>query len=577
MDILKQAKKEIVSYLEQNIGAKHSDSIVLEAPPGREMGDFAFPCHTLAKTYKKSPAEIASNLQEVLTKQLGSQQSKTIIRRVESSGPYLNFFIDKEWLARKMIPEILEKKDRFARSDLGKGKKVMVEYVSPNTNKPLHLGHIRNMALGWSVIKILEKVGYTVVKGLLINDRGVHICKSMLAFSKWGPQADDKKLKGDFLVGKYYVMFSQKAKEDPKLQEEAQEMLRKWEAGDRKVLALWKKMNKLALSGHSKTYNDFGISFDKEYLESDLYMHGKDIVKEGLDKKIFKEHEGAIMVELEKYGLADKILQRSDGTSIYMTQDLYLGVKKVKENKLDANIYVVASEQDLHFKQLFKILELLGYEWAKDCYHLSYGMVYLPEGKMKSREGTVVDADGMMRQLEEMSEKELAKRYNKLSKKEIKQRATQIALGAIKYYILQVDPSSDMHYNPKESLSFAGRTGPYLQYTQARIGSILKKARITDAKKLDFTKLAEPEEQRLVFVLAQFPEIVEASASKYDPAIIAKYIYDLASEFNNFYHKHQVLKAEGEIKQARLALIKAVRIIIQDGLELLGIESPTEM
>jgi len=578
MNILNQVKQEITTYLQQNLGAKFKvDQSQLELPPDPSWGDFAFPCQSLAKVLKKSPNDIAQGLQEVLSSQLGVQQSKTIIRKVESKGPYLNFFIDKAWLAKNIIPEIIKKREKFAENNLGKGKKIMVEYVSPNTNKPLHLGHIRNAALGWSLVQILEKTGHKVIKAIYVNDRGIHICKSMLAYQKWGPEPEDKGMKGDFLVGKYYVMFDKKLKEDPKLLEEAQEMLIKWEAGDKKVLALWKKMNKMVLLGHKETYKKLKVDFDKEYLESDLYKHGKGVVKEGQEKEVFVEKDGAVTVELEKYDLPNKVIQRSDGTAVYITTDLYLSIKKVKDCKIDSCVFVIGSEQELYLKQLFKTLELLGYEWASDWHHLNYGMVELPEGRMKSREGTVVDADDLINELEEMAKKELAERYKDLNKRELLKRANQIALGAIKYYLLQVDPRTKIVFNPKESLSFTGRTGPYLQYTQARINSILKKTRMSNVAKLDYAKLQESEEQNLILLLAQYPDMVEKAASTYDSSGLAKYLYDLAAEFNNFYHKHQVLKAEKDLQKARLALIQAVQIVVKDGLELLGIEAPEVM
>ena len=578
MTTINKIHQEIIDLL-QIVGGK--DFVVTQkdfsTPPDHKMGEIAFGCFALTKTFKKDPKIIAGNLAGIINKQLKGLKKFKFIEKVEAAGPYLNFYFKKEILAKEVLSEIEKEKDNFGQSKSGQGKKVMVEYVSPNTNKPLHLGHIRNAALGWSIYKILEASGYKVVKSILINDRGIHICKSMLAFQKWGPEPEDKKLKGDFLVGKYYIMFGQKVKEDPKLQDEAQEMLRKWEAGDKKVVTLWKKMNKLALTGHEETYKKLKVSFDKKYLESDLYKHGKEIVKEGLEKGIFKEEDGAVMVELEKYGLPNKVLQRSDGTALYITQDLYLAQKKVKENKLDISIYVVGSEQDLQLKQVFKTLELLGYSWAKNCYHLSHGLVYLPEGKMKSREGKVVDADNLIKELESLARKELSGRYKKISKKELESRALIIALGAIKYYILQVDPKSNMHFDPKESLSFNGRTGPYLQYTYARINSILKKAKTKLPKKVDYNQLVELEEKNMIFSLARFSLIIEESAENYDPSALAKYLYELANDFNNYYHKYPILKSEAKTSQARLNLINSVSLVLKKGLELLGIEVLKEM
>ena len=578
MQLINKIHNDILHTLQTIIGKKVVLSVGdLSEPPKAEMGDVAFGCFRLSSLYKKSSAEVAQKLAETISEQISVISKKTMIHRVESAGPYLNFFLYKEKVAQSVLKEVASKKEKYGQLDVDKGQTVMVEYVSPNTNKPLHLGHIRNATLGWSVGKILEKTGYKVVKTSIINDRGIHICKSMLAYQKFKKKVKTKGVKSDHVVGGYYVLFEKELKENPDLLKEAQEMLRKWEAGDKKVQALWKKMNTWTIKGHNETYKKLKVSFDKEYLESDLYKHGKEIVNEGLKKEVFKKEEGAVMVDLEKYNFPNKILQRSDGTALYMTQDLYLAEKKFEDYKMDKSIIVVGSEQDLHFKQLFKILELLGHKWAPDCYHLSYGMVFLPEGKMKSREGTVVDADNLIANLAEMAKKELRERHKKITVKELETRAAQIALAAIKYYLAQVDPKSSMHFDPKKSLSFEGRTGPYLQYAIARIGSILRKAGRVDAKKVDYNLLTGEKEHSLVMSLIKYPEIIKESAKTYNPSMLAKYLFELAQVFNDYYHEVPVLKADKKVRKVRLQLLVAIKIVLEDGLELLGIEAPDRM
>jgi arginyl-tRNA synthetase len=558
-------EKEIRALLKDKI----KTDIELTIPPDPLMGDYAFPCFALAKEKKKNPAEIAQEIAK-------SIEPTPLIRKIEVKGPYVNFFVDKKKLAEQTLKDIAKQKDSYG-STITKKEKIMVEYPSPNTNKPLHLGHVRNMLLGKSVATILSFQGKKVIQANMNNDRGVHICKSMLAYKKFGDNQQPNK-KTDHFVGDYYVLYNQKEKEDPSLEEQTKEMLKKWEEGDKEVIALWKLMNRWALDGFNETYQRLGINFDKVYYESEYYDKGKDIVTNALKKGVFrKEDNNAIGVELKKYGLPDKVLLRADGTSIYMTQDLHLAVEKFKEFKLDKSIYVVGSEQNMHFKQLFKILELLGYKWAEKCYHLSYGMVYLPHGRMKSREGQTVDADELIDEMMLIAESEITKRHDDLSHTEIKKRSKQIGLGALRFFILKMDPAKDMTYNTEESISFEGETGPYVQYAHARISSILKKHGKLIKEKVDFSLLNTDQEEQIVKFLSQFPAVVLDAELHLKPSLIARYLSDLSQKFNEFYHAHQILNEKDELRDARLFLIICIQQVLKNGLALLNIEAPDQM
>ena len=480
------------------------------------------------------------------------------------------------------------------------GKTVMVEYSSPNTNKPLHLGHIRNNLLGYSVARLLEANGHKVVKVNLVNDRGIHICKSMLAWQKWGkgetPQSTG--MKGDHLVGKYYVLFDKEYKRqqselrDKKLSEEeaakqapiileAQEMLRRWEQGDKEVVGLWQTMNGWVYAGFDETYQQLGVSFDKIYYESNTYLLGKKIVDEGLQKGVFfKKEDGSVWIDLTADGLDQKLLLRSDGTSVYMTQDLGTAQQRFAEYTLNELIYVVGNEQDYHFKVLKLILKKLSYAEADVIYHLSYGMVELPEGKMKSREGTVVDADdliaGMINTARETST-ELGK-LEHIPAEEQEQLFRMLGLGALKYFILKVDPKKTMLFNPKESIDFNGNTGPFIQYTHARIRSVLRKAGEQGLKVVVNTQTLLDKEVELVKLLNNFPGIVNEAGTAHSPALVANYIYDLAKEFNQYYHDVSVLKEPDEAARSlRLVLLQQIAAVINTGMGILGIEVPERM
>lgn len=464
------------------------------------------------------------------------------------------------------------------------GRRIMVEFSSPNTNKPLHLGHVRNNLLGASVSNLLKAAGNEVIKATLVNDRGVHICKSMYAwkerFNGATPESSGKK--GDHLVGDCYVEFAKMEKEDPSVMDKVHEMLVKWEEADPAVRALWQMMNEWVFAGFEQTYKALGISFDKTDYEHDTYLLGKELVQKGLDMGVFvRDPDGSVWCDLTSDGLDRKLLLRSDGTSVYITQDLGTAERRFSEHKLDSLIYVVGDEQNYHFQVLKLILKKLGFSWADCIYHLSYGMVELPEGKMKSREGTVVDADDLIEKMYQEA-KETSEESGKLAEmpEEEKERLYRIiGLGALKYFILKVDPKKKMLFNPKESIDFNGNTGPFIQYTHARIQSILRKA-AEAGRKAAVAQDAElsPKEIRIVQLLSSYPQKVAEAAAAYSPALIANYCYELAKEFNQYYHDTSILREpDGKLLEMRLELISDTAAVLRSGMGILGIELPDRM
>lgn len=464
------------------------------------------------------------------------------------------------------------------------GRRIMVEFSSPNTNKPLHLGHVRNNLLGASVSNLLKAAGNEVIKATLVNDRGVHICKSMYAwkerFNGATPESSGKK--GDHLVGDCYVEFAKMEKEDPSVMDKVHEMLVKWEEADPAVRALWQMMNEWVFAGFEQTYKALGISFDKTDYEHDTYLLGKELVQKGLDMGVFvRDPDGSVWCDLTSDGLDRKLLLRSDGTSVYITQDLGTAERRFSEHKLDSLIYVVGDEQNYHFQVLKLILKKLGFSWADCIYHLSYGMVELPEGKMKSREGTVVDADDLIEKMYQEA-KETSEESGKLAEmpEEEKERLYRIiGLGALKYFILKVDPKKKMLFNPKESIDFNGNTGPFIQYTHARIQSILRKA-AEAGRKAAVARDAElsPKEIRIVQQLSSYPQKVAEAAAAYSPALIANYCYELAKEFNQYYHDTSILREpDGKLLEMRLELISDTAAVLRAGMGILGIELPDRM
>jgi len=560
--VIKKALKEKGVDLKNKEIEEH-----IEIPPNPEFGDYSLPCFFLTKKLKDEPRQIALELRQ----KIGDDAPATDFESVQTKGPYLNFFVNRGSLARQTVWDSILKRKDYGQSKIGKGKRTMVEFSSPNTNKPLHLGHLRNLAIGESISRISEFNGEKVIKASINNDRGIHISKSMLAYQKWGKNEEpqDKKMKSDHFVGKFYTLFNKR--QTKKLDKEAQEILKKWEQKDRGTLILWKVMNNWALKGFDQTYKTFGIKHDATFFESKLYKKGKELIKEGLDKKIFtKSRTKEIKINLKKEGLGEKILLRKDGTSLYIVFDLAFAKIKFDKYKLDRSIYVVGNEQEYHFNVLFAILKKLGFE-NKDMIHLSYGMVNLPEGKMKSREGTRVDADDLIEKVRLIAEKELKKR-EKIPKYKLKKRSLVIALAAIKYMLLKIDVRRNMLFNPKESISFEGNTGPYILYSYARASSIMKKA--PKEKKFDVHELKD-EEIALVKKLSQFPEVVLNAYKNLNPSVIANYSYQLAQLFNEFYHECRVIGSEQEC--FRLALVQSFRQVLNNSLKLLGIETLEEM
>jgi arginyl-tRNA synthetase len=559
-------------------------------------GDFTLVVFPLLRISKKPPEQTATELGDYLQENVKEIESYNVIKG------FLNLSIDKSfWLS--FLNSVGTNPNYGFVNESSDSNTVMIEYSSPNTNKPLHLGHIRNNLLGYSVAQILKSQGNKVVKVNLVNDRGIHICKSMLAWQKWGEGITPEKAgkKGDHLVGEFYVKFDQEykkeiselienglseddAKKNAPLILEAQEMLRKWEAEDQEIRDLWKEMNSWVLAGFDITYKELGVDFDKVYFESDTYKLGKALVEEGLQKGIFiKKDDGSVWCDLTDEGLDQKLLLRADGTSVYMTQDL--GTAHQRFNDYDANelIYVVGNEQNYHFQVLKLVLGKLGYSWSEYLHHLSYGMVELPEGKMKSREGTVVDADdlieGMVTTAEEMSN-ELGKLddYNEEDKKNI---VETIGLGALKYFILKVDPKKTMTFDPKESIDFNGNTGPFIQYTYARIQALLRRAdekSITIPEEIRTNSEISAKELQLIKFIHTYPEVLSEAAKNYSPAMVANYVYDLVKEYNQFYHDHPIFSESDQNKLAfRLYLSAQVSEIIKSGMNLLGINVPDRM
>jgi len=532
--------------------------------PEPQFGDFAVACHAFAKELKQSPQDIASKLSDAIDDE--------VITKTDAVAGYLNITIDVKILAKEVLSDI-NQNYKFQGSTL-KREKVLLEYSSPNTNKPLHLGHIRNNVLGMSLANLLKAQGADVTKVQLVNDRGIHIMKSLVAYQKLGKGKTpaEAREKGDHFVGSFYVKFN-----EDEMMDDAQEALRKWEKGDKEIKDLWEKMNAWVYKGYEETYKALGSEFDKNYYESEIYETGKKILQAGLKKGVFqKEENGAISVDLEDIGLDKKILQRGDGTSIYVTQDLALAVARQKEWGADSMVYVVGHEQEYHFKVLFEILKRLGYEWAKNLRHLSYGLVFLPEGKMKSREGKVVDADNIITEVKQLARGAIQERFSDISGKDLEKRAEIIGMGALKFMLLRITPSQSIHFNPKEAIAFEGSTGPYVQYAHARISSILTKEKVSRSVK--FELLDTLEEKAVVLKLQNFALVLGESARNYNPSLLCNYLLELSQLFNTFYHKHKVLKAENEdLKKARLLLIKSVQIVLRNGLEILGIQAPKKM
>ncbi len=556
-------------------------------------GDYTLVVFPLLRRSRRSPEATATEIGEYIVANTPEVASFNVIKG------FLNLSLSNGFWADRFAEIAAD--DEYGQA-APTGRTVMIEYSSPNTNKPLHLGHIRNNLLGYSVAQILKANGHEVIKANLVNDRGIHICKSMLAWKLFGngETPASSGMKGDHLVGKYYVEFDkhykaeikqlvaegkseEEAKRTAPIMQQAQEMLRRWEAKDPEVYSLWKTMNGWVYEGFDVTYKALGVGFDKVYYESQTYLLGKDIVKQGLDKGIFfRKEDNSVWIDLTADGLDQKLLLRGDGTSVYITQDLGTAFRRFEDNRLDDMIYVVGNEQNYHFQVLKLILKKLGYDWSDNITHLSYGMVELPEGKMKSREGTVVDADDLIDDMVATA-REMSQELGKLdgcTEQEADAISKMVGLGALKYFILKVDPKKTMLFDPRESIDFNGNTGPFIQYTHARIRSMLRKA---DESGIEYQSRIcgveyLPEETELIKALSEYPSAVAAAGENFAPSIIGAYVYDLAKTFNSYYHDHSILREENEkVRRMRLQLAAVIARTIRSGMALLGIDVPERM
>jgi arginyl-tRNA synthetase len=569
------------------------DKIEFQTTRKEFEGDITMVIFPLLKVIKSNPIELGNKIGTYLVEHVSEVSSFNVV-----SG-FLNIVISDEYYFNSFDLIKDDAKYGFVTAN-PEDKAVMVEYSSPNTNKPLHLGHVRNNLLGYSVAEIIKASGKKVYRTQIINDRGIHICKSMLAWNKFGNGATPKSagLKGDKLVGNYYVAFDKaykieieqlisegKTEDEAKKQApiilEAQEMLLKWEAGDKEVIALWTKMNQWVYDGFATTYKNLGVDFDCYYYESNTYLLGKNVVQIGLEKGVFeKDPDGSVWIDLTDEGLDRKIVLRSDGTAVYMTQDIGTAIQRVKDYpEIGGMVYTVGNEQDYHFKVLFLILKKLGFDWSDNLYHLSYGMVDLPSGKMKSREGTVVDADDLMQEMTNTAQT-IAEDLGKLDSYSAEEKTklyNTIGLGALKYYILKVDPKKRILFNPEESVDFAGNTGPFIQYTYARIQSIIRKADFNFSNKSGMVKL-HAKEKELLKQLELFPEVIQSAAQNHSPALLANYVYDLVREYNSFYQAMPILGSQVAVEKIfRVQLSKKVADTIAASFSLLGISVPERM
>ena len=568
------------------------DAVEIQPTKKDHQGDLTVVVFPLLRFIKSKPADLADALGTYLQNHIEEIKSYHVIQG------FLNLIIDDAYYLR-FLSNIQHPENFGIQPVTGDSKKILVEYSSPNTNKPLHLGHIRNNLLGASVSQLLTSAGYQVHKTQIINDRGIHICKSMVAWKAMGngetPESTGEK--GDALVGRYYVAFDttykkqlaeliasgiheEEAKSQVPIQLEAQEMLRAWEAGNETVRALWAKMNAWVYDGFAETYQELGVSFDSYYYESDTYLLGKDIINQGLSSGVFfQKDDGSVWCDLSEEGLDEKLVLRADGTSVYITQDLGTALLRYEDHPdMNGMVYTVGNEQDYHFKVLFLILNKLGYDWASQLHHLSYGMVDLPSGKMKSREGTVVDADGLMQEMSDTAQN-IASSLGKLDgldEQEKNELYHQIGIGALKYYILKVDPAKRILFNPKESVDFNGNTGPFIQYAYARIQSIVKHSNNLKAN-ISMEITLDPKEKELLKWLELYPKTIQNAAEQYSPALIANYVYELVKRFNSYYQKVVILSDDEHTRHFRVRLSSQIGHVIQTGMRVLGIECPKQM
>ena len=595
MTIEKMLTQQVLEAVKACYGVELTEKDVQLQETRKEFaGDLTVVVFPFTRYSRKSPEETAKELGEYLKQNIEEVETYNVIKG------FLNVVISSAYWIEVLNDVAKEEKYGYAKEP--SGKTYMIEYSSPNTNKPLHLGHIRNNFLGWSVSEIQKANGHNVIMVNLVNDRGIHICKSMIAWEKFanGATPESTGTKGDHFVGDYYVRFDkeykaqikelieqgkteEEAKKEAPILLEAQEMLRKWEAGDEKVVSLWRTMNDWVLKGFDETYKMMGISFDKVYFESQTYKKGRDLVLKGLaDGVLYRKDTGSVWADLTGDGLDHKLLLRDDGTSVYMTQDIGTAYDRFNEFNMDQEIYVVGNEQNYHFQVLSLVCKKLGFDWADKIKHLSYGMVELPEGKMKSREGTVVDADDLIDEMihtARTTSEELGK-LDGYTKEEAEEVYRKVALGALKYFILKVDPKKTMMFNPKESIDFNGNTGPFIQYTYTRIKSVLRKAEEAGVKIVpgDIHTALTEKEQNLVKLIAKLPAVVKEAGDNYSPALIGNYAYELAKEFNQFYHDYSILKEENEqVRNLRLLLAQQCSVAIENAMGMLGIETPERM
>lgn len=592
MNIEKFIQQVALDAITKLYGEVNESLVQIQKTRKEFSGDYTLVVFPLLKTSRKAPEATAVEIGEQIKADCQLVAGYNVIKG------FLNIELNASFWAEQF--EEIRATEEFGKAP-STGKTVMIEYSSPNTNKPLHLGHIRNNLLGYSVSQILKEAGHNVMKVNLVNDRGIHICKSMIAWLQYGEgeTPETSGMKGDHLVGKYYVEFDKHykaqikelmaegvseddAKKQAPIMKGAQEMLRKWEAKDPETIALWEKMNGWVYEGFDVTYKALGVDFDKVYYESQTYLLGKSIVDEGLEKGVFfRKEDNSVWIDLTADGLDQKLLLRGDGTSVYMTQDLGTAFRRWEDNKLDEMIYVVGNEQNYHFEVLKLVLKKLGYDWSDNIYHLSYGMVELPEGKMKSREGTVVDADDLVAEMIGTA-REMSTELGKLDGLDVEEQnkiTAMIGLGALKYFILKVDPRKTMLFDPKESIDFNGNTGPFIQYTHARIKSVLRKAAdagVDYSAKSDVALLAE--EVELIKSLTDYPSVVMSAAQNFAPSIVGAYVYDLCKSFNSYYHDHSILREENEaVRNFRLQLVEQVAKVVSRGMNLLGISVPERM
>ena len=592
-EIVAQGVADAVKAL-YGVDAKASD-IVPQATRKEFEGNLTVVVFPWVKAARKSPEQTAQEIGAYLVENVEAVDRFNVVKG------FLNIVV-KPTFWNGVLRRIVETDNYGIKSATDQSPLVMVEYSSPNTNKPLHLGHVRNNLLGYSLSEILKACGNRVVKTNIVNDRGIHICKSMLAWQKWGdgatPESTGKK--GDHLIGDFYVLFDRHYKDELKaimerdgiseeeaekrseLMAEARDMLRRWEAGDEEIRAVWRMMNRWVYDGFDRTYRRMGVDFDKIYYESDTYLEGREKVLEGLEKGImYRKDDGSVWADLTPDGLDHKLLLRSDGTSVYMTQDIGTAKLRFRDYPIDKMVYVVGNEQNYHFQVLALLLDKLGFKWGKDLVHFSYGMVNLPNGRMKSREGTVVDADDLMESMVDMARKVSAElgKIDGLSQEEADKISEMVGLGALKYYLLKVDPRRNITFNPEESIDFNGNTGPFIQYTHARMRSVMRKAAEAGVETVDYSDVVPNDKEiALIQALAGFPGVVAEAGAQFSPALIANYVYDLTKTFNQFYHDYTILGEENPaVRSLRLALVEATSRTVRNGMALLGIDVPERM